>query len=151
VEIRAPVSGYVHELAVHTNGGVVSPGETLMLIVPEKDALVVQARIDPQHIDQVEAGRPAHVRFTSFSSRSTPELSGQVDNVSADAETDEKTGAQYYTARLTLEQASLPKGIAGRLVPGMPAEVQIETGSRSVASYVFKPLADQLHRAFRED
>lgn len=151
VDIRSPVSGYVQQLAVHTKGGVISPGETLMLIVPENDALVVQAKIDPQHIDQVQAGRPAHVRFTSFSSRRTPELSGKVDMVSADAETDQQTGLTYYTARLSLDRGALPAALVGRLVPGMPAEVQIETGSRSALSYLLKPLADQLHRSFREE
>lgn len=151
VEVRAPASGRVQQLAIHTRGGVVAPGETMMLIVPSDEQMIVEARIDPQHVDQVQIGRPAHVRFTSFSSRLTPELTGRVDRVSADVETDEKTGVGFYKARLAVDSKALPKGLRGRLVAGMPAEVQIETSSHSALSYFLKPLTDQLARTFKED
>lgn len=151
VEVRAPASGRVQQLAVHTKGGVVAPGETLMLVVPQNDALVVEVMVDPRYIDQVSPGRPAHVRFTSFSTRDTPEIMGRVDRVSADVQTEEKTGASFYLARLKLDANRLPSALRGRLVPGMPAEVQIETSSHSALSYFIKPLSDQLARTFRED
>lgn len=151
VEVRAPAAGRVQQLALHTKGGVVAPGETLMLIVPQDDALVVEVMVDPRYIDQVGPGRPAHVRFTSFSTRDTPEIMGRVDRVSADAQTEEKTGASFYLARLKLDAKSLPSALRGRLVPGMPAEVQIETSRHSALSYFIKPLSDQLARTFKED
>jgi len=152
IEIRAPQSGLVHQLAVHTVGGVIAQGETLMLIIPEHDALVVEAKVAPQDIDHVRPGQPAYIRFTAFDQRTTPEFEGQVTRVSADLTKDQQTGAAYYVARLTLN----PSGATGsdasrlRLVPGMPAEVHIRTGERTALSYFLKPLRDQFARAFTE-
>lgn len=151
VQLTAPVSGKIQQLAVHTKGGVVAPGETLMIVVPDSDELVVEARIDPQKRDDVFIGSRAHVRFTAFDTRTTPEVSGTVDTVSTDVETDEKSGTPFYRTRLTLDGLNVPEAIKEKLVAGMPVEVQIETGSRNAISYFLKPLSDQLHRTFKED
>ncbi|WP_374653559.1 HlyD family type I secretion periplasmic adaptor subunit [Dongia sp.] len=151
IDVLAPRAGFVQEMAVHTIGGVVNPGETMMLIVPEEDRLIVEARIDPQHIDQVQMGREAFVRFSSFSQKSTPELIGRIYSLSADATVDEKTGMSYYLARLQFDRGDLPEGLREKLLPGMPAEVYVQTGQRTVLSYFLKPLTDQLARTFREE
>ncbi len=151
IEILAPRAGVVQEMTVHTIGGVVNPGETMMLIVPEEDRLIVEAKIDPQHIDQVQIGRDAFVRFSAFSQKTTPELFGKVYSLSADATVDQKTGVSYYLARLQFDRESLPEELRAKLVPGMPAEVYVETGRRSALSYFLKPLTDQLARTFREE
>ena len=151
VEIRAPATGRVQQLAEHTKGGVVTPGETLMLVVPESDELIVEARIDPTKINNVHVGSTAHVRFTAFDTRTTPESAGKVDTVSQDIETDEKTGTSFYRARLAFAGMNVPSKVRQKLVSGMPVEVQIETGSHSALSYFLKPLTDQLSRTFKED
>jgi HlyD family secretion protein len=104
VDIRAPQSGYVHQLSVHTVGGVVAPGEQMMLIVPSVDVLNVEARIQPQDVDQVYVGQKAVLRFSSFSQRTTPELNGLVQQISADVTEDQKTGAHYYTLRISVPE-----------------------------------------------
>jgi HlyD family secretion protein len=154
IEIRAPRAGVVHQLSVHTVGGVIAQGETLMMIVPEQDALVVEAKIAPRDIDNVRQGQPAFIRFTAFDQRTTPEFEAKVTRVAADLTTDPQTGASYYVARLALgtaldsSKAAVRDGLA--LVPGMPAEVHIRTGDRTAMSYFLKPLADQFARAFIE-
>jgi HlyD family secretion protein len=156
IEIRAPQAGVVHQLAVHTVGGVIGPGETVMLIVPQQDALVVEARIAPQDIAQVRAGQPAIIRFTAFDQRTTPEFDAKVTRVAADLTTDKETGAGYFLARLSLTPPASPGAppVGGEgsvaLVPGMPAEVHVKTGSRTALSYFLKPLSDQIARAFTE-
>ncbi len=151
VEVRAPVTGKVQQMAVHTKGGVVAPGETMMVVVPESNELIVEARIDPQKIDDVHIGGRAHVRFTAFDTRTTPEAIGRVDTVSSDIETDEKAGVSFYRARLALDGMKVPSAVRQKLVSGMPVEVQIETGTRSALSYFLKPLSDQIGRTFREE
>lgn len=151
VEIRAPVDGEVQQIAVHTIGGVVQPAEPLMVIVPDTDDLIVEARVPPQSIDQVHVGGRAFIRFTAFSSHTTPEARGTVDTVSGDVEIDEKTGAGFYRARLRLKATDLPAKVHERLISGMPVEVMMETSRRSVLSYILKPLTDQFNRAFREE
>ena len=150
VDLRAPQTGIVHQLALHTVGGVVSPGEPLMLIVPEGDALTVEARILPQDIDQVNIGNTAVLRFTAFNQRTTPEIRGEVSRLSADLTTDQKTGATFYTVRITPSPSELGRLNGLRLVPGMPVESFIQTGERTALSYLTKPLADQVARAWRE-
>ncbi|WP_145987684.1 HlyD family type I secretion periplasmic adaptor subunit [Asticcacaulis excentricus] len=151
VDIRAPVDGEVQQIAIHTIGGVVRPAEPLMVIVPEADDLIVEARVPPQSIDQVQVGGRAFIRFTAFNSHTTPEARGAVDTVSGDVEIDEKTGAGFYRARLRLKATDLPAEVHERLIAGMPVEVMIETSRRSVLSYILKPLSDQFNRAFREE
>jgi HlyD family secretion protein len=149
VAIRAPQSGSVHQLDVHTVGGVVTPGQTIMLIVPEADALTIEAKIRPQDINEVRVGQRAILRFTSFNQRTTPEIQGQVTVVSADVTKEEKTGATYYTLRIAVPESELSK-LDQKMVPGMPVEAFVQTNPRTVMSYVVKPLHDQLMRAFRE-
>lgn len=150
IHIRAPYSGRVHELKVHTVGGVIAPGETLMMIVPDNDKLIVEAKIRPSDIDQILVGKEATVRLSAFNRRTTPELSGTVDTVSADQSKDENTGMTYYTARVRFAKGELEKLAGKPLVPGMPSEVLIKSETRTVLSYFVKPLTDQFNRAFRE-
>jgi HlyD family secretion protein len=150
IDVRAPQDGIVHELNVHTVGGVVGPGEQMMLIVPANDALAVEAKIAPQDIDQLALGQTASLRFTAFNARTTPQLDGTVNRVSADTTTDQRTGQSYYTVRIGIAPSELARLGNEKLVPGMVVESFIKTGDRTVLSYLIKPLADQIMRAFRE-
>jgi HlyD family secretion protein len=150
VDIRAPQDGIVHQMSIHTVGGVVPAGEPMMLIVPAGDALAIEAKIAPQDIDQVHLGQAAVLRFTAFNQRTTPELSGEVSRVSADISQDPKSGAPFYTVRIAVADAEIARLDGLKLVPGMPVEGFIQTEYRTVASYLTKPLADQLAKAWRE-
>jgi HlyD family secretion protein len=150
VDIRAPRSGLVHQLSVHTVGGVIAPGEQIMQIVPANDALIIEARVSPRDIDQVHAGQPAVVRFPAFSQRTTPEFEGQVVQVAADLTEDPQSRERYFAARLAFAEESQPRG-QFQLLPGMSAEVFIRTTERTPLSYFLKPLSDQVERTFRED
>ncbi len=150
IDIRAPQDGIVHELAVHTVGGVVPAGEQLMLIVPDADRLVVEAKVQPRDVDQLYVGQPAALAFTAFSQRTTPEINGTVTQISADVTTEERTGLSYYTVRIAIAAEEVARLGTIKIVPGMPVETFIKTGDRSVASYFIKPLMDQAKRAFRE-
>ncbi len=151
VEIRAPRSGYVLQSVVHTIGGVIAPAETVMLIVPKDDRLIVEARVQPNDIDQVNLGQKAVLRFSAFNQRSTPELNGRVDKISADLARDQTTGLPYYVIRIRLEEIEIQRLGDQNLLPGMPVETFIQTGERSALSYFVKPLQDQITRAFREE
>jgi HlyD family secretion protein len=150
IDIRAPQDGVVHQLAVHTVGGVVPPGEAIMLVVPEADALSVEAKIWPQDIDQLHVGQPAGLRFSAFNQRTTPEINGVITRISADVSRDEKSGLSYYTARIGIDPEEIGRLGGVRLVPGMPVETFMKTYDRTVLSYFIKPLEDQVMRAFRE-
>jgi HlyD family secretion protein len=147
--ILAPISGTVYQLAQHTIGGVINPGEEIMLIVPEDDVLIVEAQISPAQIDRVHADQEAVLRFTSFGSRETPEYIGAVDTVSPDLITDQRTGMSYYKARIDMPKEAMDD-LGDKFVPGMPVEVFIVTGDRTVLSYLTKPLTDQIMHTFRE-
>lgn len=151
IDIRAPQAGRVHQLVIHTVGGVVTPGEAIMQIVPTADALVVEARVAPQDIDQVRIGQPATLRLSAFNQQTTPEVDGTVDRVSPDMIEDQKAGLSYYAVRIALSAKSLEQAGSPELKPGMPAEVFLKTTDRTVLSYLFKPLTDQASRAFRSD
>lgn len=151
IDIRAPQDGTVHQLAVHTVGGVVSPGEPMMLVVPSSDDLIIESKVAPQDIDQVRIGQSAVLRLSAFNQQTTPELNGQVDRVAADLATDQRTGMSYYTVRIILNPGEIQRLKALKLVPGMPAEAFIQTGNRTVMSYLTKPLGDQISRAWREN
>lgn len=151
IEIRAPIAGAVHRLAIHTVGGVITPAEKLMEIVPKGSALTVEARIAPQDIDQLAIGQGARLRFTAFNRNSTPELTGTLVRLSADLETDEKTGTSYYRAAISVPDDEIARLSGLVLVPGMPVESFITTGERTVASYLTKPIRDQMQRVFRQD
>ncbi len=149
MEVRAPVSGFVNELRVHTVGGVISAGETVMTIVPEGEQLLVEARLAPQDIDQVRPGQTAKLRFSAFNQRTTPEIAGTVEVVSAAASVDNNTGEAFYLASIAISDEG---ELAGKiLIPGMPVEVFLQTGERTALSYLVKPFADQMERALRED
>ena len=150
IDIRAPQNGMVHQLDVHTVGGVVTAGQQIMLIVPAADKLIVEAKVQPQDIDQVRVGQPAVMRFTAFNSRTTPELNGTVVVVSGDVTQDQRTGASYYTIRIAVPPSEIARLDAPKLVPGMPVEVFIQTTIRTVVSYFVRPFQDQIAKAFRE-
>ncbi len=149
--IRAPKSGFVHQLAIHTIGGVITPGQTVMLIVPELDNLVVEARVNPKDIDQVKTGQKARIRFPSFSSRITPEINAVVYNVSPDLTRPDNNQPPFYSIKIRMNKKELARlGKKNKLIPGMPAEAFIQTKSRSPMNYLIKPLLDQINRVGRE-
>jgi HlyD family secretion protein len=158
IDIRAPQSGIVHQLSVHTIGGVIDAGAQIMLIVPEPTKLVIEARVAPRDIDQVKASSEVNVRFPAFSMRTTPEFKGVVSRVSADLTRDEQAGQagqtsqSYYVARIVLAETEQDKlgDLRLSLIPGMPAEVQIKTQERTVLSYLLKPLQDQVALTFKD-
>lgn len=150
VDIRAPLSGTVHQLAVHTVGGVVQPGEAMMLVVPDDEGLAVEVKVAPQDIDHLHLGQRANLRFSAFNQRTTPEIEGEVSLISADATVDQRTGASYYVVRLQVPPAQLERLGPVKLIAGMPVEAFIMTGQRSLASYLMKPVAEQMGRAFRQ-
>lgn len=151
IEIKAPIGGAVHQLAIHTVGGVITPAEVLMQIVPRGSALTVEARIAPQDIDQLATGQAATLRMTAFNRNTTPELNGTVVRVSADLETDQQTGVTFYRAALSIPDDELSRLPGLSLVPGMPVETFIRTGDRTVVSYFAKPIQDHLQRVFRQE
>ncbi len=150
VDIRAPQAGFVFQSAVHTIGGVITASDPIMYIVPDNDQLQVEAKVQPQDIAQVKVGQPAVLRFSAFDTRTTPEIDGEVTRVSADTSTDQRTGMSYYTIRIGLPPEELKKLGELKLLPGMPVEAFVQTGERTVISYLMKPLYDQFMRAFRE-
>jgi HlyD family secretion protein len=150
VEIRSPQDGAVFQLTVHTVGGVIAPGEPIMLIVPDADSLMVEAKVNPQDIEQVQLNQKTVLRFTAFNLATTPEIDGQVSTISADISSDQRTGQSFFTIRISIRPGELSRLGNSRLVPGMPVECFIQTGERTMASYLLKPLRDQLMRTFRE-
>ncbi len=150
IDIRAPQSGAVHQLAVHTIGGVIGQGEQIMLIVPDADTLTVEVKIPPQEIDHVHPGQAAILRFAAFNQHTTPEISGEVNVVSADLTLDQRTGNSYYTARIGLTADEVKRLGNVKLIPGMPVDAYIQMGGRTALSYLMKPLRDQASRAFKE-
>ena len=150
IEIRAPQDGTVFQSNVHTVGGVIAAGDTIMMVVPDAETLTVEAKVNPQDIDQLYLGQKTLLRFTTFNQRTTPEIYGTVTRISADITTDARTGTSHYTIRLRMTPQEIAKLGDVRLVPGMPVEAFVQTGQRTVMSYLTKPLFDQLTRAFRE-
>jgi HlyD family secretion protein len=150
IDIRAPQDGVVLQSTVHTVGGVITAGDTLMLIVPQTDSLSVEARVNPQDIDKLMIGQKTVLRLSAFNQRTTPELNGEVSRVSADTATDQRTGQAYYTIRISLPPTEVARLGDVRLIPGMPVEAFVQTGERTMLSYLAKPLSDQFMRAFRE-
>jgi HlyD family secretion protein len=150
IDIRAPQSGRVHQLAVHTLSGVIGPGETIMLVVPDDDTLSIQAKVQPSDIDELGPNQPVLLRFSAFNARTTPELNGQINWIAPDQIEDENTESRYYLVRIGVPQSELNRLRGLKVIPGMPVEVFIQTESRTILSYLLKPLADQMMRAFRE-
>jgi HlyD family secretion protein len=150
VDIRAPQNGVVEQSTVHTVGGVIAAGDTIMLIVPQSDDLQVEAKVNPQDIDKLQVGQKTVLRLSALNQRTTPELNGVVSRVSPDVNTDQRTGRTYYTIRISMPPAEVARLGEVKLIPGMPVEAFVQTGDRTLVSYLMKPLSDQLMRAFRE-
>ena len=150
IDIRAPQTGTVHELAVHTIGGTIAPGEAIMLIVPDNDVLAVEAKVSPNDIAQLHLAQSAELRFTAFNTRVTPELNGHLIRVAPDVTEDQHGGTSFYVVRVGIDTGEIKKLNGLKFVPGMPVEVFIQTEPRSMLSYLLKPLRDQATRAFRE-
>ncbi|MGE5475092.1 MAG: HlyD family type I secretion periplasmic adaptor subunit, partial [Bacteroidales bacterium] len=147
--VRAPQAGVVMGLKVHTLGAVIQSGDDLMDVVPRNENLIVEARVVPEDIDRVHAGREARVRFHTFLHGVTPPVDGQVTQVSADLFHDERNGTPYYLARVALDPASVKK-LPGPLSPGMQTDVLITTGERTALEYFLAPLGRALSTAMRE-
>lgn len=147
--IRAPYSGTVEKIAFAAIGDVVRPAEPIMEIVPDVDEMIVEALISPDDVDQLRIGQPATVRFTSFNTAATPEVRGKVTYVASDRSENPDTKQSYFLTRIALDRSGLSREKLN-LRSGMPAEVHIQTGNRSLLSYIFKPLRDQFARAFRD-
>ena len=150
ITIKAPRDGQVQQLAIHTIGGVVTPTETIMVIVPGEDTLVIETRVRPADIDQLYYGQTALLRFTNADSRLTPQIHGEVTSISADLQQDAQDQPPYYLVRLKGDADDMLKLNGLALKPGMPVETFIQTEVRTPFSYLVKPLSDQLGRAFRE-
>ena len=151
MDIRSPSNGTVFELQVHTVGGVVQPAQTIMQIVPQAEQLIIESRIAPTDVDEVDIGQEATIILSAFDHKTTPQLKGEVTYVSAEASHDEVTNMTFYTVRTELKEGEidqLPEGLV--MMPGMPAEVYISTGGQTVVEYLVKPLSDQIRKAWRE-
>lgn len=151
LEVRAPISGRVHGLQVHTVGGVVAAGQEILKIVPTGARLIVEGEVQPSDIDQVARGQRVAIVLSSFNQRTTPELKGEVINVSADLVADERKQNYHYIAHIVFDTGEVERLGQRTLVPGMPAEVFIQTDERTVMTYLLKPLTDQFKRALREE
>ncbi|MDR6671027.1 HlyD family type I secretion periplasmic adaptor subunit [Rhizobium sp. 1399] len=151
IDIRAPQAGIVHQLAVHAPGAVIAPGEAIMQIVPDRDALVAEVKLSPTDIDQVSIGQAVHLRFSAFSQRNTPEINGVVTSVAADLTSDQRSGLSYYVVRAKVSDGEWQRLGEVTPLPGMPVEAFIQTGERTALAYLTKPFMDQVARAFREE
>jgi len=149
-EIRSPYAGVVVGLTAFSVGGVISPGEKIMDVVPEKGGLIVEATVAPEDVKDLHVGMRAEVHLTAYKQRTVPIIHGKVLQVSADRLTDTKTGAGYYLAQIKVDEQELAELKDVRLAPGMPALVMIPTGERSALDYLLRPLTDSLRRSFRE-
>jgi HlyD family secretion protein len=151
MDIRAPVSGVIYGLQVRTPRSVIRPADPLMYLVPQDRPLVIAVQVEPIHVDEVIVGQEVSLRFSALDQRTTPELFGKVEQLSADAFDDDRTGLTYFRAEITVDEgelARLPEGTT--LVPGMPVEAYIRTADRSPLAYLLKPLSDYFVAAFRE-
>ena len=152
LDVRAPVSGIVYSLQIQTPRSVVRAAEPLMYLVPQDRPLVMAARVMPVNVDQIIVGQAVNLRFSALDQRTTPELIGQVMQISADAIEDQTTGQSYFRAEIMLNPGELEKLPENSvLLPGMPVEAFIRTGERSPMAYLIKPMADYFARAFREN
>ena len=148
--VKAPVDGLIVGLNVHTEGGVVVPGQLLMEIVPDNDALIVEGQVLPTDVDDLRVGQSARVKLSGFQQRTTPELTGMLQYVSADSMLDERSGMTYFIIRVSIAAEELAKLPSEGLIPGMPAEVFVQTGERTALEYLLQPLSDTIDRAWRE-
>ena len=151
VIIRAPDDGMVIGMTVHTIGGVVRPGTPLLDIVPSVSELVVEAHVQPVDIDRIAIGKSANIRFSAFNAATTPPIDGVVTQVSADRLTDEKTGMPYYLARVEVTKEGEHKLGDRKLLPGMPADVLINTGKRTMLQYIMQPARNAIAQSMIEE
>lgn len=149
-EIRSPVNGTINELNVSTLGGVVTPAERLLTIVPANAELTIEFRLATKDIDQIAIGQPTKLRFSAFNQRTTPEIDGAISRISAAAQRDAQTGESYYLAEVEVTGDLSVLGERG-LVPGMPVEVFVETAEQTAIAYFTKPFTDQINRTFKEE
>jgi HlyD family secretion protein len=150
VDLRAPQSGTVYQLAVHTVGGVVANGEVIMHIVPHADELVVEAKVAPSDIDQLTLGTAVTVRIMAANQRTMPEVNGMLTRIAADVTRERETNQAYYLVRVTLPEEQIRRLGDLKVVPGMPVEAFIQTHERTPQQYLLKPLREQIARTFRE-
>jgi len=150
VKIEAPVSGVVHEMTASTIGGVIAPGQEIMQIIPKRDALVINAQVMPQDIDQVHLGQETNVIFSALKQSAAPELSGSVSYISADSLVDPITGSPYFDVEISIADSQLPKLQGQALIPGMPADVFVQTQERTVFDYLTAPLRDTFKKTMRD-
>jgi HlyD family secretion protein len=150
VDIRAPTSGTIHQLAIHTIGGVVRPGDVIMEVVPDTDDLEIEGHLPPNAIDQVKRGQQAYLRFSAFDRQTTPQVAGTLSYVSADLSHDEQSNTSFYVVRIDLAGSERRRLKGLTLVSGMPVEVFLQTSSRTMVSYLLKPITDQFRRMFDE-
>ncbi|MET4066674.1 HlyD family type I secretion membrane fusion protein [Bradyrhizobium sp. S3.2.6] len=151
MEVRAPRSGRIVNLKVHTVGAVIRAGEVLMEVVPDNDVLVVAAKVSSLDINHVQVGLPTEIRLPSFKARSTPIAVGEVLSIAADAVRDEATHQPYYEVKVSVQVAKFPETIREKLKPGMMADVLIATGERTVLAYLTQPMTDAIRRGMREN
>jgi HlyD family type I secretion membrane fusion protein len=151
IDIRASMTGVVQNLRVNGAGAVVKPGDTIAELIPTAEELVVAAQVSPLDVDSVAAGQKVEIRFGSLSRRNAPTIFGCVESVSADALLNDSNKQSYYLARVVIPRADVPAAVAAKLMPGMPADVLIVTGERSVLSYLIEPLANMLWKGMREE
>jgi HlyD family secretion protein len=149
-DIRAPIDGVIHQLNVHTVGGVITPAEPVMLVVPAAEQLQIEARVSPTDIDQLFPGQPAVVKVMAGNQRTTPEVAGTVSRIGADVTKDPQTGITFYTVRITVPETEKARLGDLAIMPGMLAEGFIRTKDRTPFEYIIRPLKDQFNRAFRE-
>lgn len=149
-DISAPASGVVHEMQITGLGNVVAPGATLLEIIPTSKEIEFEVKVDPRSVDQIYIGQQAELALSSYDPRSTPRLDAKVSGVSPDAVSDPRTGRSFFRVILTLDDAEDLSGHGVEIRPGMPIEAYLQTGDRSVLSYLLHPISQQLDRAFRE-
>lgn len=150
LEIRAPVSGRVQELSLHTIGAVVKPGEPLMEVVPEHDELEVDVHVRPEDADSVYAGMTARINFSAYQARRLPIVLGKVKSVSADRQVDQRTGQAYFAVAVTVDRAALKNYPSAKLIPGLPVDVALDTGSRTALQYFLEPITDTFQNGMKE-
>src|SRR5205085_1653912 len=153
VDVKAPVDGTVVNLAVFTQGGVVGPGAKMMDIVPTDDPLIVEGMLPVNLVDKVHAGLPVELMFSAFNANQTPHIDGEVEQVAADRTVDEKSGASFYRVRVKVTPKGQKKVAEHHLniIPGMPVEVFVKTGERTMMNYLLKPVFDRAHSSLSED
>jgi HlyD family type I secretion membrane fusion protein len=150
MEIRSPIAGTVNEVSVNTVGGVITPAQKLVTIVPDHAKLQIEVKVQPNDIAQLFVGQKAKLKFTAFNSHKTPEIFGNVAFVSPATSTDQGTGRVFYVTQVEVPADELAKLGEKKLVPGMLVETFIQTESRTALSYLVKPFQDQIERAFKE-